>query len=81
MLWPSVDDWNHSIFIMDGRFLYWIRNGKGNNEAGIICFEARIPRKKIQNMIMERFHQKLMEVMLDIGLYVFTDRNNFEDSY
>ena len=41
---PSVDDCNHSIFIMDGRFLYWIRNGKGNKEAGIICSEARIPR-------------------------------------
>ena len=27
--------------------MYWIHNGKGNKEAGIICFEARFPRKKI----------------------------------
>ena len=35
----------------------WIHNGKGNKM--IISFEARILRGKIQNIIMERFHQKI----------------------
>ena len=66
----SVDDWNLSIFIMDARFLYWIHNGKGNKEAGIICSEARIPRGKFKILSWNDSIKKFIEVMLDIGLYV-----------
>ena len=56
--------------MMDTRFLYWIHNGKGNKEAVINCSEVRIPRGKFKILSWNDSIKKLIEVMLDIGLYV-----------
>ena len=48
------------------KMLFGIHNRKESNEASTICFEVRIQRKN-KSFIMEEFHQKLMEVMLDNG--------------
>ena len=40
-----------------------ILNGKENKEAGAICFELRVPRKKTRKYF-GKSHQKFMEVIL-----------------
>ena len=62
----SVDDRYLSIFIMEARFWYWIHNGKGNKETGIICSETRIPRGKFKILSWNDTIKKILE----IGLYV-----------
>ena len=38
----------HNIFIFYG-MVFWILDRKKNNEVGAICFEVRIPWKKLTN--------------------------------
>ena len=48
--------------------LFCILNGKDNKEAGTIYFEVKDWKEKAEIIIMEGFHQKIMEVMVDNGL-------------
>ena len=61
----SVNYWWNNNF---HEIWFWILSGTDNKKAGTICFEVKIPRK-IQNNVMEWFHQKLMECTLLIWLW------------
>ena len=52
--------------------MYWIHNGKGNKEAGIVCSETRIPKGKFKILSWNDTIKKMIQVMLDIELYVLS---------
>ena len=47
--------------------LFWILNGKENKTTGTICVLSKDSKEKIKKIVMDRFHQILTEVMLEIG--------------